>query len=110
MKWPAFLRRTETRARPDLIDPAWVPAVGASAGAWVAPALAEGLATVLACVQAISSAIASLPPYVCRRTSAGRIEDTGHSLNRLIRAGPNPDQTWPDFIEFVMASCLLRGN
>lgn len=54
--------------------------------------------------------IASLPPYVYRRTDAGRIEDTAHPVNRLIRQGPNPAQSWPDFIEWLLASTLLRGN
>ena len=81
-----------------------------AAGAFVSPGAAEGLATVLACVQAISSAIGSLPAYVYRRTDAGRIEDTSHPVNRLIRSGPNPAQTWADFLEWLLAQALLRGN
>jgi HK97 family phage portal protein len=43
-------------------------------------------------------------------TDAGREEDTGHPLARLIRNGPNSKQTWPDFVEWLVASTLLRGN
>jgi HK97 family phage portal protein len=71
---------------------------------------AENLSTVLACVNAISTAIASLPAYVYRRTANGREEDTAHPLSRLIRNGPNERQTWPDFAEWLTASTLLRGN
>ena len=81
-----------------------------SAGIAVSHGAAEGLATVAACVQAISSAIASLPAYVYRRTEAGRLEDLTNPVNRLIRRGPNPAQSWPDFIEWLLASTLLRGN
>ncbi|WP_254434843.1 phage portal protein, partial [Magnetospirillum sp. UT-4] len=34
----------------------------------------------------------------------------GERRNRLVRRGPNPWQTWPDFIEWLVASTLLRGN
>lgn len=71
---------------------------------------AEGLSTVLSCVAAISSAIASLPALIYRRDGEGRREDTTHPLNRLIRQGPNQYQSWADFIEWTMASTLLRGN
>jgi HK97 family phage portal protein len=71
---------------------------------------AENLATVLACVGAISSAIASLPAFVYRVTESGRDEDPGHPLARLIRDGANERQTWPDFVEWLLASALLRGN
>lgn len=71
---------------------------------------AENLSTVLACVSAISTAIASLPPYVYRVEEKSRAIDTDHSLMRLVRKGPNPHQTWPDFVEWLVASTLLRGN
>lgn len=71
---------------------------------------AENLSAVLGCVSAISTAIASLPAYLYRRGTKGRDLDEGHPLNRLIRRGPNAWQTWPDFIEWMVASTLLRGN
>lgn len=74
------------------------------------PAAAENLSTVLACVSAISSAMASLPAYVYRVTDTGRTIDSGHPISRLIDNGPNANQTWSDFVEWTMASVLLRGN
>jgi HK97 family phage portal protein len=74
------------------------------------PRAAENLSTVLACVSAISSAMASLPSYVYRYTGGGRAIDDAHPVGRLIESGPNQHQTWSDWIEWVMASVLLRGN
>ena len=78
--------------------------------AFVNPRMAENLSTVLACVGAISSAMASLPAYVYRQLERGREIDTRHPIARLIAAGPNQHQSWCDFIEWTMASALLRGN
>lgn len=76
----------------------------------VSPRTAENIATALACTNAVSSSIASLPAYIYRAEGSGRAIDRRHPLARLIRGGPNEFQTWPDFIESVMASLLLRGN
>jgi HK97 family phage portal protein len=80
------------------------------AGAIVNPRIAENLSTVLACVGAISSAMASLPAYIYRQVERGRVIDSAHPLARLIAYGPNEHQTWADFVEWLMASALLRGN
>ncbi|MGH7794108.1 MAG: phage portal protein [Candidatus Binatia bacterium] len=74
------------------------------------PRAAENLSTVLACVSAISSAMASLPAYVYRFSENGRSIDDVHPVSRLIELGPNAHQTWADWLEWVMASVLLRGN
>jgi HK97 family phage portal protein len=71
---------------------------------------AENLATVLACVSAVSAALASLPAFVYRTTADGKQEDAAHPLTRLVRDGPNDRQTWPDFVGWLAASTLLRGN
>ena len=71
---------------------------------------AENLSTVLACVSAISSAVSSLPVNIYRFTEQGREIDRAFPLARLVRLGPNQWQTWPDFVEWLMASALLRGN
>jgi len=76
----------------------------------VNPRTAENLSTVLACVGAISSAMASLPAYVYRTMDNGREIDERHAVARLIATGPNQHQTWADWIEWTMASVLLRGN
>ena len=71
---------------------------------------AENLSTVLACVSSIASAVSSLPTYVYRRIEQGREIDPAHPVTRLINRGPNQHQTWVDWIEWTMASVLLRGN
>jgi len=71
---------------------------------------AENLSAVLACVSAVATAIASLPAYVYRHAGSGRNIDHAHPLNRLMTRGPNQWQTWPDFIEWLVASTLMRGN
>lgn len=105
MKWP--WAKKETRA----VDPSWDALSGMNMpGAGVNHRLAETLATVFACTQAISSAVASLPAFVFRLEERGRTVDNRHPLSRLIRRGPNEWQTWPDFLEWIIASALLRGN
>ncbi|GAB4529758.1 MAG: phage portal protein [Amphiplicatus sp.] len=76
----------------------------------ITPRLAENYATVCAAVGAIAGAVASLPAYVFRFTSAGREEDPSHPVARLIREGPNENQTWPEFVEWLLAQTLLNGN
>lgn len=83
--------------------------IGLDAGP-VSPRVAENLSTVLACVGAISSAMASLPAYVYRTGDNGRVIDDGHPIAQLVANGANAHQTWCDFIEWLMASVLLRGN
>lgn len=98
----------ETRAA----DPSW-EAVGTlqGTGSGVNERLAENLGTVMACVNAIAGGVAPLPIYVYRLSGDGtRNVNHGHSLMRLQRQGPNEWQTWQDFVEFLIASTLLRGN
>lgn len=106
--WP-FPKKTETRASG---DPIFAPAISglSTSGQLVNARVAENLTTVLACVGAISGSIASLPALIYRWEGRDRIEDEAHPLARLIRRGPNAWQTWPDFIEWLVASTLLRGN
>ena len=98
---------TETRAE----DVSWqaLAALSPTGGA-VNARTAENLSTVLACVSAISTAIASLPAWIFRRSEDGRDVDEAHPIMKLIRRGPNEHQTWPDFCEWLIASTLLRGN
>ena len=106
--WNPFKRaKVETREE----DISWKALAALSpAGVAVNARLAENLSTILACVCAISTAIASLPAWVYRLSESGRDVDTLHPLARLVRNGPNRHQTWPDFIEWLMASVLLQGN
>lgn len=103
-----FKGKPETRA----VDPSWtyLSGMNTTTGQLVNARAAENLSTVLACVSAISSAVASLPVWIYRLSEQGRDVDKGHSLARLVRQGANAHQSWPDFIEWLLASTLLRGN
>ena len=119
-----FLRRIADRFDPRVeqraqIEPSWQALAGGSAD-WTAlkgaapipltPRLAENFATVTACVSAIAQAIGSLPAWIYRLTDDGREADDKHSVARLIRAGVNQYQSWPEFIEWLVSQALLHGN
>ena len=109
MKWLPNFRRKEPETRSG--DPSWQALEQlAPSGTGVNARLAENLSTVLACVSAISTAISSLPAWVYRLEERGRALDEAHPVMVMIRQGPNEHQTWPDFLEWLLASTLLRGN
>ncbi len=87
---------------------AFLPMATAS-GMPVNPTMAENLSASLACISVIATGMASLPAYVYRRAGGVRTEAPTHPVTRLIRA-PNPHQTWPDMVEWMMGQVLLRGN
>jgi HK97 family phage portal protein len=80
-----------------------------TAGSYVNARVAENLSTVVACVGAIASALSTLPAFVYRSVPGGREEASNHPVARLIRA-PNDRQTWPDWLEMMIAQVLLYGN
>lgn len=90
----------------------YIPSMGPGRGAGrlISPITAENLSTVSACVGAISTAMASLPVYVYRRVPNGREEIPNHPIMRLVRNGVNTHTAWPDYIEWLVAQMLLRGN
>ena len=101
----------ERRADNNPNDPSWQAiAPGLGYGSALSARQAENLSTVLACTTAISSALASIPALVYRIEGDNRIEALAHPLRRVTRAGVNPQQTWPDFLEHLVASALLTGN
>lgn len=114
----AFIRGRHREWR--AADPSWNALAGGAidwAGSFGAPPrrplraeLAENVATVIACIQAISSAMASLPAFVFRREESGRAIDDAHALAQIIRNGANDRQSWPDFIEWIVAQALAHGN
>ena len=112
MKFTETLKRmvgkSETRAAGDPLYSS-VP-TGLAGTRAINPRLAENLSTVLACVGAISGAISSLPVYVYQKTNEGRQLVHDHPIMALINSGPNPHQSWPDFVEWWVSSTLLRGN
>jgi len=90
----------------------YIPSMGPGRGAGrlISPVTAENLATVFACVNVIGAAISALPVYVYRKVPGGREEVPGHPLMRLVRDGVNQHTAWPDYIEWLVAQFLLRGN
>lgn len=79
-------------------------------GRLISPATAENLATVLACVNLYGTVASSLPVYVYRRVPGGKEEVPDHHIMRLVRNGVNSHTAWPDYIEWLLAQMLLRGN
>jgi len=76
----------------------------------VTPPMAELVSTVLACVNAIAGATSSLPVWIYRLKDQGREVDPNHAVARIVRDGANEHQSWPEFIEWLVASTLLNGN
>jgi HK97 family phage portal protein/HK97 family phage prohead protease len=70
----------------------------------------HALATVGACVSVISGSISALPALVYVWQGDRRVEAPAHPLQRLIDRGPNQFQSWADWLEWTVASVLLRGN
>lgn len=113
-----------TRARPPRIEPTLSAAPERRSGGdgWdslsavfggnssTSPRTVENLAAVVACINAISGSIAALPARCYRIQGDSRIEAPGHPVSRLIRSGPNPRQSWPDWAEFTVAQMLLHGS
>lgn len=93
-------------------EPSW-PALAqlSGMGSGYTARAAENLSAVLACTTAISTALATLPALVYERDSQGnRREVPNHPVARMVREGPNDSQTWCDWLEHWLSSCLLTGN
>jgi HK97 family phage portal protein len=115
--WPFTRRRRKAEERaawmpgrgPDGFggDPFW--SWGSLTGSGVSPQIAESVAAVGAAVSAIASTLASLPAAVVRADEV-RDEVPTHDLAGLIRDGVNDNETWPEFIETLVSTTLLRGN
>lgn len=78
-------------------------------GTDVSPAAAESIAAVGAAICAISTTLAALPVAVVEANEQ-RNEVPSHDLMRLIRDGANPNETFPEFVETLVSTCLLHGN
>lgn len=91
--------------------PSWYRwGAGNHTGVAVTPDTALGSSAVYAAVRAISQDVAKLPArWDHALPRGGWVRDTTHDLNRLLST-PNPWQTWVDFIEYVVANYVLRGN
>jgi HK97 family phage portal protein len=83
------------------LDPGWSA---------ISPAAAEAVAAVGCAVSVIATTLATLPCAVVRADEQ-RDEVPTHDLMRLIRNGAaNENETWCEFLESLVSSCLLRGN
>ena len=89
-------------------DPSWQNLTAQGWGNFNARA-AENLSSVFACVDVISSALSSLPPRLYENTGTERREVADDPVLGLFRE-PNRWQTWPDFMQWYIAECLLFGN
>ena len=78
-------------------------------GTDVSPMQAESIAAVGAAICAISTTLAALPVAVVEANEQ-RNEVPRHDLTRLIRDGANPNETFPEFVETLVSTCLLNGN
>lgn len=113
MSFFSFFRKQETRAAD---DPSWDGVRGLSGlnttpgGALVNPRQAEALSIVTACTDRIADGVASLPVYVYREQDGGRDVDARHPLAGLVARGPNPRQSWVDFMAWWTRQALLWGN
>ncbi|WP_088147055.1 phage portal protein [Achromobacter denitrificans] len=82
-----------------------------SSGKSVSVDAALQLSSVMACVRLLSTTVATLPLRVYRTLADGSRElAKDHDLYRLLARRPNREMTPARFINFVVASILLRGN
>lgn len=102
--------RPEQHTVPSTWDLLKADAWPTESGSPVSPYLAENLSAVFACVQIISETVATLPLVVYRKEGDGKFPVAGHPVARLFSLEPNSLQTPPEFLEMVLAHCLLRGN
>lgn len=108
-----FQRKPETRA---VEEPSWGAVRGLSGlnttpgGTLVNPRQAEALSIVSSCVDRISDGISSLPTFIYREQAGGRDVDNRHPLAGLIAHGPNPRQSWVDFMAWWTRQAILWGN
>jgi HK97 family phage portal protein len=52
----------------------------------------------------------TLSSIIYQKTGKTRSEANTGEIQALVKNGPNPWQTWPEFIEMLVAQTLLRGN
>jgi HK97 family phage portal protein len=106
--WLARLRRKPREERQNLVGSL---ALGQRYyGGIVSAREAEALSAVVACIELICGAIASLPAELVQDTDSGRIPAPPTAPAWRIINRPNPQQSWPSFISWLVAQFLLFGN
>lgn len=82
-----------------------------SSGVKINPDFAMTLSAVFACVRLISETVGALPlPVYERLANGGRERATKNPLYRVLHDRPAQHITRPEFVGFMMAHVLLRGN
>ncbi|HBP27935.1 MAG TPA: phage portal protein [Advenella kashmirensis] len=82
-----------------------------SSGKVVTVEKALQLSAVWACVRLISETVSTLPLKLYQKMPDGsRVPAKNHPLYKLLCIEPNKDQTPSEFLLFIVASLVLRGN
>lgn len=76
------------------------------AGVSITPETAVSFSAVFACIRLISDTIAAMPLDVLQKYPNGRYTRTTPEF--LVR--PNPEMTWPEFVQQLVAARLIDGN
>lgn len=71
---------------------------------------ADNLSAILAVVELISATVASLPASIVVDSPAGRIPAPPGTPGNRILAQPNGLHSWPEWVQFTVASMLTHGN
>lgn len=97
----------ETRSAARFSDGWGAMASGAAGGGGHA---ADNLSAILAVVELISATVASLPASIVVDSPSGRIPAApGTPANRILEQ-PNALHSWPEWVQFTVASMLTHGN
>lgn len=72
--------------------------------------LALQSAAVWACCRLLSCAISALPAHVFQETAEGKVKAVNHPYYRLLGRQPNPEMTWPQYLQTTILHLLLYGN
>jgi HK97 family phage portal protein len=108
--WNPFSRRSNTKMSPEEWFATFGEGILSDSGITVTQTTAMRASAVMACVSILASDIAKLPAHVYARTDKGeKIIVRDHPLEKLLRR-PNAWQTRFEWIEFIVASYLLRGD
>lgn len=84
---------------------------GGYAGVSVTETSAMSWTAIWAGVRFLSETMATLPLHVYERLDERRKRTLpSHPIARLVRMGPNPEMTWPEWAEVMMAQILLFGH
>lgn len=71
---------------------------------------ADNLSAILAVCELVSSAVAALPASIVMDSPSGRVPaPRGTPANRILEM-PNALHSWPELMQFVVASVLIHGN